>query len=406
MKQIAITITALALWIGAFGQNNSCQDLIISEMIEGNAPNRALELFNPSDDTIDLADFSIRLFQNGQLTPLIIPLSGTLAPKSTFVIAHPAAKPEIKSKADMLDAQLTFGGNDAIVLERNGGTQVDKIGEIGVNPGNSGWFVPPNGSTKEQTLRRKYPVDKGETDWNVAKNQWTVHPKDSVSNLKQHQNVCTQGQVIVSFDVTSTSYDEDYSDIILPAHILIKIKISGVHNYPVEVILYENAVWCSNSQTATSSDYILWDSFVTFPANDNSAQFAEFSIIDDTNSEPDEYVCLELVSFDADVSSTNYYHEIKIIDNDPIGVNETFNEKIKVYPSNPDNFLSRKNINYQNSYSVAIFNSLGQRVSTDELSASGNEFNLNVSSLSNGLYTVQIIGLEDNSIYTTKFFKR
>ena len=169
---------------------NNCKEPFISEMIEGNAPNRALELFNPSDTAIDLINFSIRLFQNGQLTPLIIPLSGILPPKSTFVIAHPAAKPEIKTKADMLDAQMTFDGNDAIVLEKTGGTQVDKIGEVGVDPGTSGWFVPPSGSTKEQTLRRKYPVDKGETDWNQGKNQWTVHPKDSVSNLKQHQNVC------------------------------------------------------------------------------------------------------------------------------------------------------------------------------------------------------------------------
>jgi len=170
--------------------NGSCQEPFISEMIEGNAPNRALELFNPSNSPIDLSSFSIRLFQNGQLTPLIIPLSGTILPKSTFVIAHPAAKNEIKTKADMLDPQLTFDGNDAIVLEKTGGTQVDKIGEIGVNPGNSGWIVPPGGSTKEQTLRRKFPINKGETNWNQGKNQWTVHPKDSVSNLKQHQNAC------------------------------------------------------------------------------------------------------------------------------------------------------------------------------------------------------------------------
>ena len=201
MKQIAITVVSIMLWVGVFGQSNSCKELFISEMIEGNAPNRALELFNPSDTTIDLSSFSIRLFQNGQLTPLIIPLSGTLPPKSTFVIAHPAAKPEIKTKADMLDPQLTFDGNDAIVLEKTGGTQVDKIGEVGVDPGTAGWFVPPSGSTKEQTLRRKYPVDKGETDWGQGKNEWTVHPKDSVSNLRQHQSQCKKTLII--FDDTT-----------------------------------------------------------------------------------------------------------------------------------------------------------------------------------------------------------
>ncbi|PCH92855.1 MAG: hypothetical protein COB85_07735 [Bacteroidetes bacterium] len=229
MKNIVITLAAVTLWMGAFGQSNTCKELFISEMIEGNAPNRALELFNPSDTTIDLSSFSIRLFQNGQLTPLIIPLSGTIPPKSTFVIAHPAAKPDIKAKADMLDAQMSFDGNDAIVLEKTGGTQIDKIGEIGVNPGNSGWFVPPNGSTKEQTLRRKEPVDRGETNWNQGKNQWTVHPKDSVSNLKQHQNICSNLSFPPTVLNTLPNGDQYIDD-----HIVVRFNPDYVNNVNVD----------------------------------------------------------------------------------------------------------------------------------------------------------------------------
>ncbi len=233
MKKITLTLVAIACCLGAFAQgqykkSNACKELFISEMIEGNGQNRALELINPSDTAIDLSNFSIRMFLNGQLTPLIIPLIGTLPPKSTFVIAHPAASNDIKAKADMLHPQLSFDGNDAIVLEKTGGTQIDKIGEIGVDPGNSGWFVPPSGSTKEQTLRRKYPVDKGETDWNQGKNQWTIHPKDSVSNLKQHQNVC-----VFARD-TAVVYNDNGEPVFAARELIVRFDTSAVKRLAVD----------------------------------------------------------------------------------------------------------------------------------------------------------------------------
>ena len=171
--------------------SNNCKELFISEMIEGTAMNKSVEIFNPTDSPIDLANFNLRIFHNGQLTPIKIPLSGTIASKSTFVIAHPAANNDIKTKADMLDNKMNFDGNDAIVLEKgNGGNYIDKIGEIGVNPGNAGWTCS-GGSTKDYTLRRKKTIGKGEMDWqNKCRQQWTDHPKDNSANLKQHQSVC------------------------------------------------------------------------------------------------------------------------------------------------------------------------------------------------------------------------
>lgn len=55
----------------------------------------------------------------------------------------------------------------------------------------AGWNIPPGTSTKAYDLRRKYPIDKGETDWNQGKNQWDAFPHDSLGNIKQHQNTCS-----------------------------------------------------------------------------------------------------------------------------------------------------------------------------------------------------------------------
>ncbi len=259
---------------------NNCKELFISEMIEGTAQNRALELFNPSDTAIDLSNFSIRIFLNGQLTPLIIPLSGILPPKSTFVIAHPASKPDIKAKADMLDPQMTFDGNDAIVLEKTGGTQIDKIGEIGVNPGNSGWTCT-NGSTKDYTLRRKASIGKGELDWQQCRQQWTDHPKDNSSNLKQHQSVCGS----TALDEISFSFANAVETGVSPKFLEFDIEVST----NASGTYYDNTVLSIQYNTTAFGTNVVANGKITITkgANFNSITYIDANtvMIDDATNE-------------------------------------------------------------------------------------------------------------------------
>ena len=188
MKTKIIILTMLVPFT-VMGQQ-PCKDLFISEYIDGPNKNKVIEIFNPSDSVINLIGYSIKIFQNGAPTPLTVPLTGSINPKSTYVVSHPQASPAILAKTDQTHVWMNFDGNDAVVLNKGQSFYIDKIGEIGVNPGNSGWFVPPNGSTKDQNLRRKYPIDKGETDWNQGKNQWDIQPSDSIGNIKDHTNIC------------------------------------------------------------------------------------------------------------------------------------------------------------------------------------------------------------------------
>lgn len=201
MKKI-YNFLALTMIIANASAQQPCKEFFMSEYMDGPNKNKVIEIFNPSDSIKSLNNYSIKIFQNGAPTPIEIPLSGNVNPKETYVVAHPQAAPQILAKANQTDVKMNFDGNDAIVLNKGTSSYIDKIGEIGVNPGQGGWNVPPSGSTKENDLRRKFPIDRGETDWNNGKNQWEVHPKDSVQNIKQHQNNCS---AYISNDIDSSN---------------------------------------------------------------------------------------------------------------------------------------------------------------------------------------------------------
>ena len=102
-------------------QDVVAKDLFISEYANGTGTDRYLEIYNGTKNPIDLSIYGIRVFPSavsGLLTDAtVIPLSGTLDPNKTFVIAHEDASAEIKAKADLLSAgACAFDGNDAIAL--------------------------------------------------------------------------------------------------------------------------------------------------------------------------------------------------------------------------------------------------------------------------------------------------
>ena len=141
-------------------KSNSCKEFFISEYIDGPNKNKVLEIYNPTDSIKSLNGYSIKIFQNGAPTPLEIQLQGNVNSKETYVISHPNADPDILAKANQTSNKMNFDGNDAVVLNQGISNYIDKIGEIGVNPGNGGWNVPPSGSTQLHDLRRKFPIDK------------------------------------------------------------------------------------------------------------------------------------------------------------------------------------------------------------------------------------------------------
>ncbi|MES2589296.1 MAG: FG-GAP-like repeat-containing protein [Bacteroidota bacterium] len=168
----------------------TCNELYISEYIKGSSFNKAIEIYNPTNENIDLSTYSVNVYINGSTTPTnSITLSGIIYADSTFVIAHPTSAVGILNMADLQTSALNFNGNDAIALTKDI-TNIDVIGQIGFDPG-SAW-TDSGISTNGMTLIRKYTNTSG----NISNSAYLPSlyfdalPLDDFTNLKMHSSEC------------------------------------------------------------------------------------------------------------------------------------------------------------------------------------------------------------------------
>ena len=182
MNKILLSLAASTIALASFGQ---CTDLYFSEYIEGSSNNKAFEIYNPTNAAIDLSTYSVGLFANGASTAnSTLNLTGTLNAGGVYVIVHSSANATLKAFKDTIHGVCNYNGDDALVLS-NGGTQIDIIGVVGVDPGTN-WPVG-TGSTVDHTLVRKAAVNKGNTTWTgSADTEWDVYAVDDFSFIGSH----------------------------------------------------------------------------------------------------------------------------------------------------------------------------------------------------------------------------
>lgn len=142
------------------------ETLFISEYVEGSSSNKAVEIRNPSaTSTFDFATTacSLRLYSNGSATAsATVALTGTIAPNDVFVVCNGGAVPAITSVCDQTsNTVINYNGDDAVELVC-GGTTLDVLGQIGVDPGTE-WGTGLT-STADNTLRRKCQFRNGDAD--------------------------------------------------------------------------------------------------------------------------------------------------------------------------------------------------------------------------------------------------
>ncbi len=159
-----------------------CDDIFISEYVEGWSNNKAIELYNPTDAAIDLSDYRLERYSNGATTAQDnqkVDLSGTLNANSVVVVVLDKQDPdgvdyeapvwdELAEAADLWvcpvyeeNNTMYFNGNDAMVLRKiSTNSPIDIFGKIGEDPGETGWAD----MTQNHTLVRKESVTQGDTD--------------------------------------------------------------------------------------------------------------------------------------------------------------------------------------------------------------------------------------------------
>jgi small GTP-binding protein len=86
--------------------------LFFSEYIEGSSFNKALEIFNPTDSTVNLTSYQLLIYANENTNPTTtINLIGNIASLNTHVICHPSFE---NLALCQQTGSLTFNGNDAV----------------------------------------------------------------------------------------------------------------------------------------------------------------------------------------------------------------------------------------------------------------------------------------------------
>jgi PKD repeat protein len=167
--------------------NSYCQELFISEYVEGTVNNKAIEIYNPNNFTVPLSGYQLAVYNNGASVPLgYISLSGAIAAHDVYVVSHPSAtETGITLNSNQSSTLLNFTGNDAIGLIKNS-VVVDKIGVIAQD---SLWLV--GGVTwQDQTFVRNFSNSAPGTFWATTRLNYSPIGAFVYSGLGNHISAC------------------------------------------------------------------------------------------------------------------------------------------------------------------------------------------------------------------------
>jgi len=169
-------------------------DIFISEYIEANGDNKAIELYNGTGVNLDLSNYQIwKSINGGTWLYSQVTLSGILETGSVYVIANAEVVGTIKTVTDIHDDIITFNGNDAVGLAKYDGAGnfelIDVVGVESDDPGR-GWEVANiANATRNHTLIRKPGIEEGNTNWaisagtNAFDSEWYVKPINYFKNI-------------------------------------------------------------------------------------------------------------------------------------------------------------------------------------------------------------------------------
>ncbi|WP_374968806.1 ExeM/NucH family extracellular endonuclease [Terrabacter sp. BE26] len=225
LRRVAVVTTAaLAVGVTPFvvaapASAAAPTELFISEYVEGSSNNKALEIYNGTGATVDLAaaGYNIQVFANGGTTASTTNLTGSVASGDVFVYANSSASAAIKALTDQPSGNANWNGNDAVVL-RKGSTVLDVVGQVGNDPGAAGWGTDPTNTT-DNTIRRKSSVTAGDTDGADAFDpgvQWDGFAVDTFDGLGSH-TVDGGPAADVAPSVTSTTPADGASSVAVDA---------------------------------------------------------------------------------------------------------------------------------------------------------------------------------------------
>mgnify|MGYP001947857664 CR=1 FL=1 len=181
--------------------------VFFSEYIEGSGNNKALEIYNGTDATIELDEYRIAQTNNGSDWKYwhTFPAGATLAAGDVWVLLNSDTDPLLVDFA-VADEVLSYpspvhhNGDDARAIEYSPAGdslwyKADVIGWPSFDPGSAWDVAGTSGATKDHTLIRKTSVLVGNLDWaeaagsTVENSEWEVYASNTLEYLGEHPTV-------------------------------------------------------------------------------------------------------------------------------------------------------------------------------------------------------------------------
>lgn len=176
--------------------------LFFSEYIEGSSNNKALEIYNPTADTVWLANYQIEQASNGGGWEFYFTFADNafIAPSETYVLITDEVNTELFAPEDADEvlaypSPIHFNGDDAralVYITTTDTTRLDVFGDPDNDPGTAWDVGGVANATKDKTLVRKPGftgnstiLDSFGTD--DASSEWIVSDQDDFSDLGMHQ---------------------------------------------------------------------------------------------------------------------------------------------------------------------------------------------------------------------------
>lgn len=160
------------------GTETGNADLFISEYVEGSSFNKYIEIYNPTNEDVDLSNYKLAMHNysgsaeggnDGGLKE--VALTGTLKAKGVIVYKNSKAEKYTGTAEAISDDVINFNGNDPVILYK-GDNIIDYFG------------VDNTGFGVDKTFRRKATVTGPSVTYDPT--QWDEYPKDTIDGLGMH----------------------------------------------------------------------------------------------------------------------------------------------------------------------------------------------------------------------------
>ena len=205
----------------------SFSQIFFSEYAEGSSNHKYLEIYNGTNETIDLTGYAFPNATNGANIEGSYDYwndfdsGSSVAPGDVFVICHPSADDIIQSDCDQQHTYLSNGDDGFCLVEgtENSYNILDCIGTWSATDPGDGWDVAGiSSATKDHTLVRKSIVLSGNAgDWETSagtdtnNSEWEVYDQNTWDYLGYHE-IDSSGNIYGCMDSTACNYNPDATE--------------------------------------------------------------------------------------------------------------------------------------------------------------------------------------------------